>query len=63
MSNQPTIFNITYTPYKLKITATEKEKQEHIEKRSFYDMSGGKNFLGYIRSNCIIVIMREERYK
>jgi len=49
MSNQPTIFNITYTPYKLKITATEKEKQEHIEKRSFYDMTGGKNFLGYIR--------------
>ena len=48
MSNQPIIFDIQYTPYRLKKTATAKEQAAHAEARSFYDMTGTKNVYRYI---------------
>ena len=48
MSNQPIIFDIQYTPYRLKRTASEKEIAAHTEARAFYDMTGTKNVYRYI---------------
>ena len=48
MSNQPIIFDIQYTPYRLKKNATEKELAAHAEARAFYDMTGTKNVYRYI---------------
>lgn len=48
MNNQPVIFNIQYTPYKLPRNATKSEVEKHAEERAFYDMSGEKNIYGYI---------------
>lgn len=46
--NQPVVFNIQYTPYKLPKGATAAERDEHADKRAFYDMTGEKNVLDYI---------------
>ena len=48
MSNQPIIFDVQYTPYRLKKNATEKELAAHAEARAFYDMTGTKNVYRYI---------------
>lgn len=48
MSNQPIIFDVQYTPYRLKKNATEKERAAHAEARAFYDMTGTKNVYRYI---------------
>lgn len=45
---QPIIFNIRYTPYRLKKGASAEELATHQEERAFYDMSGGKNIFSYI---------------
>ena len=41
MSNQPVIFNIQYTPFKLNRNASDIDIVEHRSAREFYDMSGG----------------------
>ena len=43
MSNQPIVFNIQYTPYRLPKSATKEERARHADERAFYDMTGGKN--------------------
>ena len=48
MSNQPIIFNIQYTPYRLAKPATSEERERHESDRAFYDMTGGKNIFEYI---------------
>lgn len=48
MSNQPVIFNIQYTPYKLPQNATAAEREQHASDRAFFDMTGGKNIFDYI---------------
>ena len=43
------LFNIRYTPYKLKSNASETDKERHRKDRGFYDLTGGKNnILDYI---------------
>lgn len=55
MNNQPIIFNIKYTPYRLPKNANAKQLAAHKEERTFYDMTGGKNIFSYItRSDKII---------
>ena len=48
MSNQPIVFNIQYTPYKLPKNATAAEREQHASDRAFFDMTGGKNIFDYI---------------
>ncbi len=48
MAVNPIIFDLKYTPYRLKKGATEKEIIEHQTERAFYDMTGGKNILDYM---------------
>ena len=47
-NNQPIIFNIQYTPYRLPKNASDKEIAAHSAERAFYDMSGGNNVYKYI---------------
>ncbi len=48
MAVNPIIFDLKYTPYSLKRGASVDEKRVHREERAFYDMTGGKNILGYM---------------
>lgn len=48
IGTQPVIFDIAYTPYKLKKNATDREIAKHQKKRAFYDMSGADNIYKYI---------------
>ena len=48
MSGTPVIFNVAYTPYKLKKGSTEKELKAHAEKRAYYDFTGDTNYLRYM---------------
>ena len=48
MAVNPIIFDLKYTPYSLKRGASVDEKRAHREERAFYDMTGGKNILGYV---------------
>ena len=48
MSNQPIVFNIQYTPYRLPKTATDEEREHHTDERAFFDMTGDKNVFDYI---------------
>ncbi len=48
IATQLVIFDIAYTPYRLKKNATQKEIEEHRDKRAFYDMSGADNLYKYI---------------
>lgn len=48
MSNQPIVFNIQYTPYRLPKTATDEEREHHTDERAFFDMTGEKNVFDYI---------------
>lgn len=48
IGTQPVIFDIAYTPYKLKKNATKREIAKHQKKRAFYDMSGADNIYKYI---------------
>ena len=48
MSGTPVIFNVAYTPYKLKKGSTEKELKVHAEKRAYYDFTGDTNYLRYM---------------
>lgn len=45
---QPVIFDIAYTPYKLKRNATAEEIAKHKKERAFFDMSGDDNIYKYI---------------
>lgn len=47
MSGTPVIFNVAYTPYKLKKGSTEEEIKAHAEKRAYYDFTGDTNYLRY----------------
>ena len=48
ISNQPIIFNIQYTPYRLPKTATDEERERHTDERAFFDLTGDKNVFDYI---------------
>lgn len=48
MSNQPVIFNIQYTPFKLNRNASDIDIVEHRSAREFYDMSGGNTVYKYM---------------
>jgi len=43
ISNQPIIFNITYTPWKLKSNATVQERKKFEQERPYYEMSNSEN--------------------
>ncbi|MCM1440903.1 MAG: hypothetical protein NC131_17140, partial [Roseburia sp.] len=43
ISNQPIIFNITYTPWKIKSNATEKDRAKFAQERPYYEMSDRGN--------------------
>lgn len=52
ISNQPIIFNITYTPWKIKSNATAEEKAKFERERPYYEMSdGGNNIYKYMTSD------------
>ena len=48
MPDTPVIFNVAYTPYKLKRGSTETEIKAHAEKRAYYDFTGDTNYLRYM---------------
>lgn len=48
INNQPIVFNIAFTPYRLPRNATADERRKHLEARAFYDMTGEKNVYDYI---------------
>ena len=48
IGTQPVIFDIAYTPYKLKKNATKRGIAKHKKERKFYDMSGADNIYKYI---------------
>ena len=52
ISNQPIIFNITYTPWKLKSNATPEERKKFERERPYYEMSdGGNNIYKYMTAD------------
>lgn len=52
ISNQPIIFNITYTPWKIKSNATAEERAKYERERPYYEMSdGGNNIYKYMTSD------------
>ena len=52
IKNQPIIFNITYTPWKLKSNATAEERKKFERERPYYEMSdGGNNIYKYMTSD------------
>lgn len=52
ISNQPIIFNITYTPWKIKSNATAEEQAKFERERPYYEMSdGGNNIYKYMTSD------------
>ena len=48
IGTQPVIFDIAYTPYRLKKNAAADERAKHEKERAFYDMSGADNIYKYI---------------
>ncbi len=44
----PVIFDIAYTPYKLKKGSSEKDIEKHAKERAFFDMSGAENIYNYM---------------
>ncbi len=44
----PVIFDIAYTPYKLKKGSSEKDIAKHADERAFFDMSGTENIYNYM---------------
>lgn len=52
ISNQPIIFNITYTPWKIKSNATAEERARFERERPYYEMSdNGNNIYKYMTSD------------
>lgn len=52
ISNQPIIFNITYTPWKVKSNATAEERAKFERERPYYEMSdSGNNIYKYMTSD------------
>lgn len=52
ISNQPIIFNITYTPWKIKSNATAEERAKFERERPYYEMSdSGNNIYKYMTSD------------
>ncbi len=52
ISNQPIIFHITYTPWKLKSNASEKDRAKFERERPYYEMSdSGNNIYKYMTSD------------
>ena len=48
IGTQPVIFDIAYTPYRLKSNATAEDITKHAKQRAFYDMSGEDNIYKYM---------------
>lgn len=46
--SSPVIFDIAYTPYKLKKGSSEKDIEKHAKERAFFDMSGAENIYNYM---------------
>lgn len=51
ISNQPIIFNITYTPWKIKSNATAEERAKFERERPYYEMSSGNNIYKYMTTD------------
>lgn len=52
IAKQPIIFNITYTPWKLKCNATAEERKKFERERPYYEMSdGGNNIYKYMTAD------------
>lgn len=52
IGNQPIIFNITYTPWKVKSNATAEERAKFERERPYYEMSdSGNNIYKYMTSD------------
>lgn len=52
IGNQPVIFNISYTPWKLKSNATAQERAKFERERPYYEMNdGGNNIYRYMTSD------------
>ena len=62
MGTQPVIFDIAYTPYRLKSNATAEEIAEHRRKRAFHDMSGEDNIYKYITTEGKLYGAEEKRF-
>ena len=45
------IFDISYTPYRLKKNATQEEIDKHASERAFYDMTGDNNIYRYMTTD------------
>lgn len=43
IAKQPVIFNITYTPWKIRSNATAEERERFERERPYYEMSDGGN--------------------
>lgn len=48
MNNQPIIFDLKYTPYRLNRNATVEEVKEHKRERAFYNLSGDGDYYDYM---------------
>lgn len=44
----PVIFDIAYTPYRLKKGSSQKDIEKHAKERAFFDMSGTENIYNYM---------------
>ncbi len=62
MAINPIIFDLKYTPYRLKRGATDDEILAHADERAFYDMSGGKNILGYMTTEGKLGEERKDKF-
>ena len=52
IAKQPIIFNITYTPWKIRSNATAEEREKFERERPYYEMSdGGNNIYKYMTAD------------
>ena len=52
IAKQPIIFNITYTPWKIRNNATAEEREKFVRERPYYEMSdGGNNIYKYMTAD------------
>ena len=52
IAKQPIIFNITYTPWKIRSNATAEERERFARERPYYEMSdGGNNIYKYMTAD------------
>lgn len=62
MSETPVIFNVAYTPYRLKKGSSEAERKAHAERRAYYDFTGETNYYKYMTTEGKLVGNEAERF-